>query len=279
MRGGNPYRLQTPATVSFSGGRTSGYMLWHILDAFDGELPDDIDVCFSNTGREHPKTLDFVQRCASEWGVRITWLEYTAAEKPADRFQVVSHNSASRDGAPFEALIRKRKMLPNPKMRFCTQELKLHTMRRYVGWRHGWKRWTNAVGLRADEPMRVARLTQRCGTGKDPYRPYCPLHAAGVAEHDVLAWWEAQPFDLEIPRWLGNCDMCFLKSKDRLIRAMQDEPERAQWWVDIEEQMGSTFLGKRLGGRGHQGLLDLAEDDSQMGLFDDLEWIECACTD
>ena len=54
------YKIPTPACISFSGGRTSGFMLKQILNTYGGELPDDIKVCFANTGKEMPETLDFV---------------------------------------------------------------------------------------------------------------------------------------------------------------------------------------------------------------------------
>ena len=41
--------------ISFSGGRTSGYMLHRILKA-NGDLPDRVKVLFANTGREMPDT-------------------------------------------------------------------------------------------------------------------------------------------------------------------------------------------------------------------------------
>ena len=72
----NPYRITGPALISFSGGRTSAYMLWHILDAHDGKLPDDVHVCFANTGKEREETLRFVHECATRWGVRVRWLEW-----------------------------------------------------------------------------------------------------------------------------------------------------------------------------------------------------------
>ena len=46
----NPYLIHGPALISFSGGRTSGYMLKKILDAHSGLLPDDVHVTFANTG-------------------------------------------------------------------------------------------------------------------------------------------------------------------------------------------------------------------------------------
>jgi len=68
----NPCRIEGPAVISFSGGRTSGMMLWSILDAHDGTLPTDVRVLFANTGKECDETLDFVNDCAANWNVPIT---------------------------------------------------------------------------------------------------------------------------------------------------------------------------------------------------------------
>ncbi len=81
--------------VSFSGGRTSGYMLWRIICAHGGVLPDFVYVVFANTGREHPQTLRFVHDCAVYWQVRIIWVEwrYPGFKKPVvvypDGFQKI----------------------------------------------------------------------------------------------------------------------------------------------------------------------------------------------
>ena len=57
------YKLPTPSLISFSGGRTSAYMLKKIIDAYNGKLPKDIIVCFANTGKELEETLEFVHEC------------------------------------------------------------------------------------------------------------------------------------------------------------------------------------------------------------------------
>lgn len=229
----SPYTLPSGnVAIAFSGGRTSAYMLRKIIDAngLDAANSDRVVVSFQNTGREMPETLDFVQECGDRWGVRIVWLEY----RPDDpRFEIVSHNSAARNGEPFEALIRKRKFLPNRVARFCTAELKAHCMSRYLR-SIGWDRWSVARGIRADEPKRL-----RGAPPKERYTFWHPLAAATVGRRDVSAFWKLQAFNLRLPdldgrTQLGNCDGCFLKSEAARAALARDYPERAQWWADME---------------------------------------------
>ena len=135
----NSYKLpEGNIQISFSGGRTSGYMLYKILEANNG-LPDRAKVIFTNTGREMEQTLDFVQECSHRWNVNIIWLEYDIVNGKVT-YKEVNHNSASRNGEPFEKLIESKKILPNVLIRFCTVELKIKTAKRYlrnpleVGW-------------------------------------------------------------------------------------------------------------------------------------------------
>lgn len=57
-----PYKLSGTTVVSFSGGRTSAYMLRQVLD--NNEDSSDLVITFANTGKEHPATLEFVRGCA-----------------------------------------------------------------------------------------------------------------------------------------------------------------------------------------------------------------------
>lgn len=226
----SPFRITGPAVISFSGGRTSAYMLWRILKAHGGALPNDVLVCFANTGREMPATLDFVRDCSAAWNVPIRWIEFR--QRRADGFEEVSHNSASRAGEPFAALLAQQSALPNPVQRSCTQELKIRTIKRFILAERGWQRWTNVVGLRADEPGRVFRATR---PSRDRWIVACPLHEAGVTEPQVLAFWSEQPFDLRLRgKHEGNCDGCFLKARSTITRMIEDHPERMRWWADME---------------------------------------------
>ena len=98
------YRIPGPALISFSGGRTSAYMLHQILQAYGGTLPDDVVVAFANTGKEREETLEFVRECADHWSVPVRWVEWRNNEKG---FEEVTFETASRNGEPFADLIRK----------------------------------------------------------------------------------------------------------------------------------------------------------------------------
>lgn len=229
----NPYILpEGNICISFSGGRTSAYMLHQILDA-NGDLPDRVKVTFQNTGREMPETLDFVQECASRWGVDVIWLEYRRS-KPW--FEVIDYGSAARNGEPFKELILKRQFLPNQQARFCTQEMKILTARRYLR-SEGWKSWTNAVGIRSDESHRARKSTDKRIT------LWHPLTDAMVSKRDVLTFWSKQDFDLKVEDGRGNCDGCFLKSEANLAALARDYPERHQWWEDMELMVSDWTLG------------------------------------
>lgn len=243
-----PYRVEGPAIISFSGGRSSRYMLHHILDANDGALPPDVHVVFCNTGKEFPETLDFVRDCEVQYGVRIWWLEYRyqpgATGEPGEHtFEIVGHNSASRSGEPFEAAIQARRMLPNPITRFCTAELKVKTVERFAKRHLGWSEWDSYVGFRHDEQRRVRNAQRRNLTGKDSWETFCPLDTAKVTKRRVARWSRAQPFDLALPSIndktpMGNCDLCYLKGARTIMGIMRLRPESAEWWIRQERNVG-----------------------------------------
>lgn len=250
----SPYKIEGPALISFSGGRTSAYMLWHILDAHGGELPGDVYVAFANTGKEREETLRFVHECATRWGVRVRWLEFLSERKsagPCGRFAEVGYNSASRDGEPFNRLIEQKKALPSTiRGRWCTDYLKVRTLQDFMatnGLVPG--QYSEIIGIRADEAHRAARLRER---ERNIARDIAtPLIERGVRKDDVLAFWEAQPFNLTLPRGYGNCDHCpFVGLKNRIARARFD-PAGTFWWAKHEQErrfaMGRESMVEVLG--------------------------------
>lgn len=255
----NPYKLDGPLSVSLSGGRTSAYMLRQIIEA---GLPGEHRILFANTGKEREETLQFVQEIGERWGVGVVWLEWQPA---APWFNVVNFETASRNGEPFAALIEHKKYLPNPTERLCTHFLKVVAMRSYLK-SQGWTEWTTAVGVRYDEPNRWKIR------GNDPKAKGCrverelPLVEARVVEADILDFWKAQPFDLQLAARQSNCDLCFLKGMGTRGRVMMTEPERAQWWIDQEESRGARFRSKQ---PSYKALLGMVSQRIRLPMIDD----------
>ena len=278
----DPFKIDSPTCISFSGGRTSAYMLWRVLQS-NGGLPDEAKVCFANTGKEDPATLEFVERCGKEWGVPITWVEYINADETKDRFRVVDFETASRNGEPFEAIIRKRNYLPNPVSRFCTVEMKVRAIHRYLK-SIGWTEWESMLGIRADEQRRLAKIGQQ-DYGKHEEK-IAPLGRVGVTKEMVGEFWKAMPFDLDLPNMNGvtmhgNCDLCYLKGGSQIFSLIQEKPERAVWWAKMEalalasKPDGAKFRTDR---PSYAAMLKFSQE--QRDMFDvNEEAISCFCGD
>ena len=269
------YRIPTPACISFSGGRTSAFMLKQILNAYEGELPKDIIVCFANTGKELPETLDFVHEVEKMWDIDIHWLELQINdEKPIWSQKRVNYETASREGEPFDELIIKQQMLPNLHRRVCTIELKIKPIERYMQ-SLGYKEWYSCLGLRYDEPRRVADSKARA----ERYINLCPMYDAKHTNEDVLNFWRKNNFDLNIPTIngkaaAGNCDLCFLKGTATTLNLMHEKPELADWWIEKETIMERTFRHNR---PNYIQLLDLSKEKPKDYIDD--ETFTCFCHD
>ena len=223
-----------------------------------------MSVIFCNTGKEMAQTLDFVNDCAVNWGIKIVWLEYSGKKA----FKVVNYKTACRIGKPFEQLIKDRKYLPNMMARFCTSELKVLTIERYMGSSD----FATVVGIRADEPRRVVKMR-----GKENY--FVPLADAKVTESDINDFWQNQSFDLAMPpagvNTLSNCDLCFLKGGKIKQSIIEHKPSIADWWINQERFMNARFRSDQ---PNYEKMKLIATDQGQLFDFDD-ESIACFCGD
>lgn len=247
----NPFAISGRTAISVSGGRTSGYMLWRVLQANGGRLPPDTVAMFANTGKEDEATLRFVRAMSEAWQVPILWIEYRATEPG---YALVDFDSASRQGEPFAAMIEKERFLPSPVQRICTSRLKVRAMHRHfraLGWFDDDDGWDQMVGIRADEHRRVVKVRNRASPETAKETLVVPLADAGVAISDVHAFWQDQPFGLELPtdgrgRTLaGNCDLCFLKPAAQIVSLIAERPERAIWWAAMERHAETAWSDKR----------------------------------
>ncbi len=280
--------------ISFSGGRTSAVMTEMLIR--ERRDTHDITVNFANTGCEHEATLDFVDRCDREFGLNVVWLE--AVIDPAKgggvRHKIVSYETASRKGEPFEAYIAKYG-IPNMGSPQCTARLKIDVMRSFLHRDLGWQGgrtpdYDTAVGIRADE-------ARRCRKDAKQARFVYPLVENGTTKDDVVRIVRSWGFDLQIPgEHYGNCVWCWKKSNRKLLTLAKNTPEVFDFPLRMEAEYGdfkcnppvTSPNGRREFFRGHKNtamILELARtsnfeefyDKYQMNVMDPEMDMESGC--
>lgn len=179
--------------VSFSGGRTSGFMCWY-LQNYLNHIYNFVYI-YANTGQEHEKTLEFVNNVDKLFNLNLIWVEAKVNEgRKGTSYTIVDFETASRNGEPFEEVIKKYG-LPNKYFIHCTRELKLNPIHKWMA-DNGYKGCRQALGIRFDEFRRV----------KNDKGYIFPLATIGkFSKEDVLSFWKQQPFDLDLPEHYGNC--------------------------------------------------------------------------
>jgi hypothetical protein len=226
-------KKELPILISFSGGRTSGFMAQFLMNHPSFKDREKV-VVFANTGKEFQQTLDFVNECDKRWGLNTVWLEARVNPEKGvgTTFNIVSHETAARNGEPFEAVISKYG-IPNKQYPHCTRDLKQMPIKKYMQYL-GYKEWITAVGIRADEPHRINR-----GSDTNFINPFFPLaDVIKVDEQFIRDWWSRQEFDLELKDYQSNCDLCWKKSKRKRLTLLSEDTMTGDWWLMMEIKYG-----------------------------------------
>lgn len=216
--------------ISFSGGRTSAYMAWWLLNNMQHKY--EMIVVFANTGREREETLEFVNNCDIEFGFNTVWIEAKVINTKGigTSFNIVNFKSACRDGRIYEEHIAKYG-IPNQNAPQCTREMKAVPIDKYAK-SLGWRKYETAIGIRSDEPRRLD------WDKKIKKRALYFAELFYVTKSDVNNFWSKQKFDLKLTSYEGNCDLCFKKGLRKLMTITKDKPELADWWREMEQKYG-----------------------------------------
>ncbi len=142
--------------VSFSGGRTSALMSKLALEQYPRE---QLVFVFANTGQEHPKTLEFVQKVDDYLGLDLVWVEAVVHSRArmGTTHRIVNYDSATRDMSLFKAMSYKFG-IPGPGWFHCTRELKERPIHSFITQEFKKKKmkgYKTAIGIRADEIDRM----------------------------------------------------------------------------------------------------------------------------
>jgi hypothetical protein len=202
----------------------------------DPRTDEEIEVVFvfANTGQENEQTLEFVKKCDEHFGLHLVWVEAVVhhGQRKGCTHAIVDFDSASRDGEPFEEVIKKY-MIPNKGNNHCTRELKLNPIKSYMR-SIGWKKrdYFTAVGIRSDEIDRISENRKRD-------QLYYPLvQDMHVTKPNVNMFWKQMPFRLELKGYEGNCKVCWKKSARKLATIANEHPERFDFFRRMEEKYG-----------------------------------------
>lgn len=218
--------------VSFSGGETSAYMSAWIKENLEKDY-DKVLYIFANTGQENEQTLEFVEKCDRKFGLNVVWVEAEVFhnQRKGTGFKIVDYKTASREGEPFEEVIKKYG-IPNQAYPHCTRELKLAPITKYarsIGWVSG--SYDTAIGIRVDE---IDRMSYAALENKLIY----PLVSQKPMTKPMInTFWVNQEFRLNLKGYEGNCKWCWKKTTRKHLTLINEHPD----WYDFPEKMEALY--------------------------------------
>ena len=214
--------------VLFSGGRTSAFLSKYVKE--NPKYKNSIFV-FMNTGKEREETLIFADKCNREFNLNLVYLEAKINNEKGvgTTYSIVDFISASRNGEPFEAMLKKYP-LPNNKASNCTRELKQRPIDAYLRDNYKGFKIFKIIGIRHDEQHRKSVNA----VIENTIYPLCDEFP--VNSKFIRNWWSRQSFDLQLKDYQGNCDLCFKKSLKKRLTIIKEKPKIADWWLEMENK-------------------------------------------
>ena len=141
---------ELPHVVKFSGGRSSGMLLFTLLEnGFLKQERGDV-VVFNNTSCEHPETYKFAAECKKRVeaaGIPFFFIQFQTYEdarqgewRRISSYRLVNEHPFSETnpdgfqwrGEAFEEMLSNKAYLPNQFTRVCTLSLKLEITRQFL---------------------------------------------------------------------------------------------------------------------------------------------------
>lgn len=225
--------MKRKLVVSFSSGESSAFMAqWCMAKWCKDNLDSEYEMLFiiANTGEENEKSLVFADRCDKYWNMGLVWVEAEVnfGQRKSSTAKVVSFETASRNGEPFEAMIQKYG-IPNQQFPHCTRELKTSVIKAYLR-QIGWRGYYTAIGYRSDEIDRVNKDYKKL-------RHIYPLISlVPMTKIDINKFWRDMTFRVELKQYEDNCKVCWKKTLRKLLTIAKNNPERFDNFKKWEEK-------------------------------------------
>lgn len=199
------------------------------------QYPDlEIEYFFCDTHKELKETYEYLGRIEDWLGIKIHYLE---AERGFDHWLDIYGG-----------------VLPSPKMRWCTKQMKIIPLEKWVGD----DEVVTYVGIRADENRDGYISTKPTITAKFPFKEY------GLVKADIIRLLEESGIGMpDYYRWRSRsgCYFCFFQRKYEWVMLAQEHPDLFQQAVEYEQNHrdGRTYTWTQ-----GETLLELLERKDQI---------------
>jgi len=172
------------------------------------EIPE-MEYFFCDTGKELQETYDYLDRIRVRLGIKIIYLE---SERGFDHWLEVYGG-----------------LLPSPKMRWCTVQMKIKPLERWVGDDKAF----SYIGIRADEDRDGYIST------KPNIHPVFPFKERGLVKEDILRLLDESGIGLpDYYRWRSRsgCFFCFFQRKYEWVMLAEEHPDLFAEAVRYEQE-------------------------------------------
>jgi 3'-phosphoadenosine 5'-phosphosulfate sulfotransferase (PAPS reductase)/FAD synthetase len=172
-----------------------------------------------------------MNKCDKYFNLNLVWIEAQFHDRGVGvTYKIVDFDSLNRDGKVFENGIKKHG-IPSKINPWCNRELKKEPMQKFCDDIFGAKNYSIAVGIRIDEIDRVSKDYKNNNI-------FYPLIENKISTKERNKFWSEQPIQITIPAYKGNCDLCFKKSKRKLLTIIKHEEEIVEWWKEMIVKYG-----------------------------------------
>lgn len=217
--------------ASISGGKDSAAMSLYLT-----ELGIEHDRVFLDTGWEHAATYDYLRGPLTQKIGAIVEVRSPVPDVPLEALST-RVRAAIEGGSVMVARVIKKGMFPSKRRRFCTQELKVFPMQKYLRGRiEDGEDIINAVGIRAAESEARSKLREWEDSDAFDCEVWRPL----------IAWTEQDVIDIHRrhgltpnPLYLQGasrvgCWPCIYARKSEIRHIAATDPERIALLRDLE---------------------------------------------
>lgn len=241
--------------VSFSGGRTSAYMLHLIKNADQSSR-----FVFMDTGAEHPETYRFIRNIVENWNIELTCLRVMPVmiSGVGSNYETIPYDQCQQDLIPWKRMLQKYGH-PYVGGAFCTDRMKTVPFTKYCEDYFGKGNYKAWIGIRYDEPARLwgdAAYQALMFTGTEPQQASEMFVKAIKVARQMSAEYAHEFIGNSIPRVSSAFELCcdrvsFIINSNLNFLAEIDDSEKTDilgWWgeqsfdLDLQEHKGNCVF-------------------------------------